>query len=624
MRFILVLLLFMSFCLEVFGQYSIEDQTSRIQKKFTTSKKHYKKKDYKRSLKILKSIQSQVDSCTDVHALQAEIFADLRDWKRAKSHLEMALSLEPNRKNRWYLWLANYCKKLNDKTCELKNLMIFQEQNGSEELHKKIDRRIKNLQFQASFQSFDTIKLEKLSTAINMEHADQYWSRLNAKGDQMVFVRRVNGQEDLYVAQLVNGKWQEAQPLASLNTAGNEGAHAFSPDGHILLLTLCNVPNQTKDCDLYITSIKGNTTTKLVSFGNLNSYGWDSQPTFGTDGNTIMFSSARKGSKGKDIYISTYTGTTWTTPEKLSDAINTGGDECAPFLHPDGRTLYFMSTGHQGFGGYDLFMSRKNVDGNWSKPINLGPSINTSGNEGALSIDLKGEFAYFSKADSLNRNSIYRFQLPDAFKPLPVSYLQVLVKDKHANNGMPAMIHVTDTVGVQRAYKIPKEGTVIVLNSDMVYQVQVEKTGYLFFSERLYAQESQRRDPIHWEIALVPITNEAKSNTPYILKNVLFKTGESKIQSGSELELMKLLNILKENPSLRIQINGHTDDIGDSVANKTLSKNRAASVKEYLVQHGIDTGRIQTVGYGDTKPLVPNTSETNRMLNRRTEFEIIE
>lgn len=472
--------------------------------------------------------------------------------------------------------------------------------------------------------------------------SDEYLPSLTADGSTMIFTRRDDYDENFYSStRQPDGSWGKAEFLEGVNTTQNEGAQTVSADGTWLVFTACNRRNDGSQgsCDLYWSLLKNEGWTKPTPFSSaINSADWDAQPSISPDGKTLFFSSTRPGGQGgKDLWFTTrLPGGKWTTPENLGPGINTRGEEQTPFLHPDGQTLYFTSDGLPGMGDNDLYFVRKNPDGAWGAPQNLGYPINTRASEGTLTVSLDGKTAYFAAIrPGSNKGSIdiYSFDLPAHARPQPVTYAKAKVTDASTGNALIASVEFTDLNTGQSfvSARTKPDGTFLVcLPAGKDYALNVSKEKYLFHSENFnLLATSTFEKPFLLDIALQPITggDEAtgaarKPSKPIVLRNVFFETGSAALLPASTTELNRLVALLNEAPDLRIQISGHTDDQGDEASNQILSENRAKAVYDYLAQNGIDAARLRYKGFGENKPIDTNSTAEGRAKNRRTEFVV--
>lgn len=480
---------------------------------------------------------------------------------------------------------------------------------------------------------------EKLPEMINTSEFSEYLPSLTAD-EQLIFFTRVSeNQEDIYYSiKDENGNWQESKMMPNINTFENEGAHTISADGRTIAFTFCSDGRggKPRGCNIYISFLKNNSWTSPAYFEAINSSSWDSQPNFSADGRTIIFTSRRPGGNGgSDLYWSKKDADgIWGKPVNLGPVINTSGNEESPFLHADGKTLFFNSDNHPGMGSFDLFYSRLLPDHSWTKPENLGYPINTEEHEGALIISLDGQTAYYSRGDGgvnfdQKQTDIYTFELPEKLRPAPVGFVQITVIDKETLLPLPSEINLlasADNIGTEDSFKTDDEGVLLIpLPLGKNYSLVIEKTGYLLYSDRFELLElDQKETAFKMAVYLTRITEDTIADeSPIVLRNVLFETNSYKIKEESFFELDKLFQLLLENPKIKIEIRGHTDNIGSEEDNLLLSENRARSVYEYLLLKGISEDRLSYKGFGESKPLDSNDDENGRRNNRRTEFVII-
>ena len=466
---------------------------------------------------------------------------------------------------------------------------------------------------------------------------EEYLPSLTADGNTMIFTRRDFIDENFYQSEFKNGAWSIAQPLTGVNTNQNEGAQHISPDGSWLVFTACNRRDDGSQgsCDLYWSQLKNTGWTQPVPFSaSINSSDWDAQPCISADGKTLFFSSMRPGGKGgRDLWFTTrQAGGKWSKPENLGATINTDLDEQTPFLHPDGQTLYFTSNGLPGMGENDLYLVRRQPDGTWGTPQNLGYPINTKANEGTLTVSLDGRTAYFAanRPDSQGGIDIYQFEMPANARPQPVTYARAKVKDAVTGKPLIAKVEFTDLkTGLSYVSANTKsDGSFLVcLPAGKDYALNVNKEKYLFYSENFNLVESATFDkPFLLNIELQPIGSDpdaiAPVSKPIALRNVFFETGSAALLPSSAAELDRLASLLTEVPTLRIQIYGHTDNVGDDGSNLKLSEARAKSVYDYLAAKNVAADRLKFKGYGEAQPIETNDTPEGRSRNRRTEFVV--
>jgi outer membrane protein OmpA-like peptidoglycan-associated protein len=407
----------------------------------------------------------------------------------------------------------------------------------------------------------------------------------------------------------------------------NEGAQNISQDGQWLIFTGCNFPEGMGSCDLYISYLTSEGWSTPENLGpSINTEFWEAAPSLSPDKRDLYFASRRPGGYGgNDIYVShRLQNGRWSPAENLGPVVNTIGDESTPFIHADNQSLYFTSNGHSGYGGDDLFVSRKTPDGKWTIPENLGYPINTIENEGSLIIAADGKTAYYAsdRADSKGGLDIYTFELRNDIRPARTLWVRGKVFDKKTGKGLPSSVELTDLSTKNLLSKVQTDETgnyLITLPVGKDYAFNVNRKGYLMFSENYSLSQKTPDSTYHVDIPLQPL----ETNAAVVLKNIFYDLNKYDLKPESQVELDKLVQLMKDNPTLAIQINGHTDNIGKPADNLVLSQNRAKAVVSYLTVKGIDPKRLSFKGWGDTQPIADNKSEAGRAQNRRTELKVI-
>lgn len=467
---------------------------------------------------------------------------------------------------------------------------------------------------------------QNLGDSINTKDLE-YFPSLTIDGSKMIFTRRIAGDEDFYESNFVNGKWSNAKPLGGkVNTNLNEGAQNISQDGQLLIFTGCNYPEGQGSCDLYFSVRTNNGWSEAQNLGPVvNTDFWESSPSLSPDKRDLYFASSRAGGfGGRDIWVTHRLPTgKWSRPENLGEAVNTSGDEGCPFMHADNETLYFNSNGHAGYGMTDLYFSKKVNDSSWVVAENLGYPVNTIDDQGSLIVAADGRTAYYASEGTDTRGGldIYSFQLREDIRPLKTLWVKGKVFDKKTNAGLPSAIELTDLKSGNIISKLQtdEEGNYLVtLPVGKDYAFNVNRRGYLFYSDNFSLAKNNPDAEFTVNIPLQPIEKGAT----IVLKNIFFATGKFDLENESKTELDKLVTLLNDNPNLKIQIDGHTDNVGQEKDNLLLSTNRAKSVVGYLLSKGINTQRLTYKGFGSTKPVAGNITEAEKALNRRTELSI--
>ena len=424
--------------------------------------------------------------------------------------------------------------------------------------------------------------------------------------------------------------WFPAVELGSpVNTTGDEGALCISPDGQYLFYSACNRPDGYGSCDLYVSKRQGNQWGEPQNLGpRVNSSYWETQPSFASDGQTLYFVSNRPGGKGSsDIWLSRLDGMgEWSQPTNLGDSVNTPESERGPFIHPDGRTLYFSSKGHTGMGEGDIFFSVLDEKGHWSQPVNIGYPLNTEADEVTFIVDNAGKYAWYSSAieGGYGLQDIYRINLPHSAKPLPVTYMKGIVSDSVTGRFLSASFRLTDVESgklvVLSESELQTGEFLLCIPSGKKYALSVEKPGYLFYSAHFALEgEAGIRKPYLKNVLLKPI----REGETIVMRNIFFETDSSRLLPESQTELYSLLDLLSRNPGLKIEISGHTDNSGGETYNQNLSEQRAGEVYHFLTGKGIAAQRLSFIGFGASRPIADNSTSEGRAQNRRTEFRVV-
>jgi outer membrane protein OmpA-like peptidoglycan-associated protein/tetratricopeptide (TPR) repeat protein len=466
---------------------------------------------------------------------------------------------------------------------------------------------------------------------------DEYWPSLSADEQTLVITRLIKSddyfrkvQEDFFISHWQEENWSVMKNAGKpLNTLDNEGAQALSGDGRFMVFTACNRSDGVGRCDLYYSIREGETWSVPKNLGKpVNTSYRETQPSLTPDGRTLYFASDRPGGKGlHDIWVTHRdVRNNWSVPVSLGDIVNTDGIEMSPFIHPDGRSLYFSSDGHIGLGGYDLFVTRSDSNGLWNKPVNLGYPINTNRDEIGLIVNELGNKAYYSSDIVKSQGKdIFMFDLPEHSRPMMVTYMKGRVFDASDRHELRALFELTDLdTGreIYRSFSDSTSGTFLVsIPANHNYMLNVSRRGYLFYSDNFALKGVYNAEkPYLKDIPLQPI----QVGNSIVLKNVFYETDSYALKKESVTELNKVVRFLQTNPAIRIEISGHTDNTGTEEYNRILSENRAKTVAAYLLNASIEPGRIVHKGYGMSSPASQNETEAGKAQNRRTELKIIE
>ncbi|SMG17513.1 WD40-like Beta Propeller Repeat [Marivirga sericea] len=431
-----------------------------------------------------------------------------------------------------------------------------------------------------------------------------------------------NSNEDLYIAKQVDGMWQDAIQLRDINSRYNEGSATLNAEGDQIIFARCGAPDGFGNCDLYETHLNEDSVwTKAVNLGaNLNSKAWDSHPTLSVTGDTLFYASDRIGGFGlADIYFSVRgEDNNWTTAKNLGPIVNTRGNEVSPFIHPRYNILYFSSNGHLlNFGGFDIYKSNAKSF-LWDEPKNIGPLINTEGDEYYFTIDSESEDLFYAGSSSMRSRNLDLFSFPLPMEAMPGADTKVsgIVTDTVQGQPFRGIVSIVDIEnGIEIAPKFTREdGSFefnLINNANYVMVVQSDK---LFRIEEMFFLSgdtvmNRNIDPISSKIRF---------------KSIEFEKNSAKLRPDMYSDLDKVVDFLLDYPEFKLKISGHTDSSGDELRNKSLSQERADAIRDYIIiLHPIEEDRVVAEGYGNSRPVVQDEeTDDDRRLNRRVEFEI--
>lgn len=432
--------------------------------------------------------------------------------------------------------------------------------------------------------------------------------------------------EKFMISEKKEGSFDKGEPLpAPFNKSGsnNEGGASITIDDKHLYFTV----NKNGNFDIYTSDEVAGQWTEPRSLGReINDPEfWDSQPCIAPDGKTLYFVSIRDSvTRTSDIYVSRRENNgNWKKASPLPSPINTPGSEKTPFIHPDNKTFYFSSDNLSGMGGYDIFMSKLQADGSWSTPVNLGYPINTEGNELGFFVSTDGKKGYFASDQLKGKGSydIFEFDLHEAVKPDRVLFIKGDLKDETETAPGAAKIELRNAASQELAEVVydtisGKYASVVAFNDD--YILTVKKKDYAFNSAYFSKADTSHPEPKKVDFTL----ERTRVGGSYTLHNVLFESKSATLTLQDKTIISGFADYLKENPTIRVELQGHTDDMGDAASNQKLSEERARSVYNYLLSTGISAARLSSRGFGQTRPVADNTTTEGRSKNRRTEFVI--
>ncbi len=463
--------------------------------------------------------------------------------------------------------------------------------------------------------------------------------------------------EDIYVSEQQNGIWLKAKSVGEpLNTNDHDATIGLSPDGQTMY-----VYRSDGNGDIFESVLEGDHWTEALEVeGEINSPYRESSACVSFDGKKLYFVSDQEltgAMGGTDIYVSELQGDkTWGTPRNLGPAVNTKYDEEQVFLMPDGKTMYFSSQGHNTMGGFDIFVTSLQANGKWSRPKNIGPPMNTPGDDVFYSSTASGKYAYYSSAaeggfggsdiykitylspvyssamdgeDPLIASQVEPIKETESVKQMEIKTIRLtivkgMIRDAVSKKAVEANIEIVDNEKNEIVFVTRSNSAtgnyLLSLPSGKNYGIAVHQKGYMFHSENFDIPPAQDYTEISKDIEMLNI----KVGSKVILKNIFFDSGKSTLRSTSQPEIDRIAEFMKRYKTVKIKINGHTDNIGDNAGNKILSQSRAEAVMQALVSKGVNRTRVKAEGFGENQPIADNKTEEGRQQNRRVEFEILQ
>ncbi len=573
-----------------------------------------------------------IENCSDYHAscfyFLGVINFSQQDKTEAIKYFKLFKSFKHNEVNRYP---SDYDKKVND----VNSVLV--------ELEAEQDLLTNQVPFEPS--------IVKNVSSKN----DEYFPMISPDNELMFYTRKV---DDRALGDMVSN-WQEKftfsqrpdvkspfnngeflKPPFNTGEFSNYGSATLSVDNKEMIICACKKEvvygRDYLNCDLYSTTYErsgagGNDFmwTPLKNLGpNINTQdGWEAQPSMSADGNTLYYTAARPTTRDNDIFVSLRQPDGSWGKARPFDEINTSGKDKSPFLHQDSETLYFVSSStdeRKGVGGLDIFYIREEDEGKWSKPKNIGYPINSKEDELGLFVSTDGKIAYFSSRVGGDWN-IYSFELYEEARPKAVAILKGELKDEQGQPIKDAKIEIAyegskEVTQVKVNGDDGKYAAVVKLDKNQDVMVTVKKEGHAFDS-KLVTKEEFKSEQVTIKGKDLEV-KELKVGEAYTINDILYATNSAELSKRSKFILDGFARFLNENPTIKVAIQGHTDDVGDDNKNLVLSEERAVGVKDYLISQGIKSDRLSAKGYGETQPKMPNTSESNRAKNRRTDFVI--
>lgn len=488
----------------------------------------------------------------------------------------------------------------------------------------------------------EDLEAERLSPAVNSEVSEMrplispdgktlFFSRSNHPGN----IGGKDDDEDIWYSELdeTTGKWKEARNIGPvLNNKGPNYVSSVTPDGNSMLLLLGNeyLPNGKMKAGLSLSSKieTGWSQPEALTVENLYNYSEKANFYMANNRKTLLMSIEREDTYGdRDLYASfVKPDGTWSEPVNLGNVVNSASEESAPFLAADDETLYFSSNGFAGFGGTDIYVSRRLDDSwkNWTEPENLGPDINSESDDEFFNIPASGEYAFYSRGVGTDNMDIFKLELPVFYKPAPVVLVQGKVFNSKTNEALGGVKilyeRLPDGTEIGLATTDPNTGAYkIVLPSGAKYGYLAEAEGFVAINANIDLNDLEEYKELDKDLFLVPI----ETGATIVMNNIFFEFDRSSLQEGSYPELSRVVEFMNNNSDVEIEIAGHTDSLGPEYYNNALSNRRAKAVFDYLVEKGIAAERVVSRGFGESKPISSNDTKEGQAQNRRVEFKIL-
>ena len=622
----------------------------KVEKLYDEGMSFYKKGNYTETLRVMKSVISKEPEFTDAYYI-----IGLINFKRYNSNFKEAgrnfmkvLELCPEYNNYIFFYLGEISYTNESYDSVVRYLTEFVRDVDKIKSDEDYERAMELLNFSEFYLDviskpvpFEPKVVEGISSVEN-----EYLAILSPDNLMALYTREIKLLPDrnslfqtskkvekfMFSTKTEDGIFSDGEEMPEpFNMNENEGGATLTIDNNTLYYTVCKYTknNTYYNCDIYYSeNVYGDwTKIKGVSDRINQSTTWESQPSISSNGNTLYFISDRPGGiGGYDIYKSVKNDKgEWSYPVNLGPKINSKGNEKSPFIHPDGKTLYFSSDGWKGLGGSDIFYSRADSSGNWGKPKNIGYPINSADDEVGFFVSTDGSHGFYASNKLRGKGGwdLYSFELYPEAQPEKVLFIKGTVRSEAIAEPVKARIELKN-METKKISEIPLDSTtgnyvtVAPFNDD--YVMTVKKEGYVYETRYISRIDSTFKTPATVDVEIEQI----ELNKSYQINDIYFNFNSYSLSDESKAVLDQLIEFLNENPKIRIQIQGHTDNIGNDADNLYLSENRARSVYDYLLTKNIEKFRLTFKGYGETMPVATNDTEEGRARNRRTVFVITE
>lgn len=631
--FIFLLLPALTFCQEKGGFVA----TTNAKKSLQYAQQFINDNDLDQALKQLRHTIKIKEDFAVAYREMGKVLLEMEKYREAKDAFETSFDLDPKLSRASYFECGECCFQLGeldlanyyyDKYTELKGSSYANadKESGMEITYDyRLEQRLINIAYLAQLDrsTYADLSISNLGEVINSP-TDEYLPTITSDGFQLVFTRTDKKEDqNIMISEKVKGTWGDSRPFSDkINTSKNEGMARFAPHGKSFYFAGCMRADTEGGCDIYEASLEQGRIGKIDRMdGLLNSRAWDSQPSITCDGQTMYFSSTRQGGMGgADIWMSTLQSNgEWSAAENIGGMINTPGDEEAPFISSDGKTLYFTSTGHEGQGEGDLFICRKDLNKRWGKPQNMGFPINSPAKELGIYVQGDGITAYFSsaRAGGSGGMDIYQMQLPEVFRPDPIVHLEGMVVDEETGEPIATKVRIGRESQKFEVQSDEEGWFFMCLPGNKAYSFMVQEKGYDHYISAVYLEPQDNAVPVKVDITLLPQRApkpELVSRGPQIKeKRVQFFFGFDSyiLNKDSQTDLDQLATFLKRDKEWEVEVVGYADAVGNKEYNKQLSEKRAKTIVSYLNDSGLELEQvIRKEGLGSIQMI--NDSEGNK------------
>ena len=586
----------------------------------------FQAENYEQCIQLLQSSIQKDTNFADPYITLFQVYSKIKQTQKAIDIFEKAIVKDSANCIPYILKYATALATLGDYEKALNMLNAYETKAPPYQL-QNIKDLITICQFAKLHPADASVKVTNVGDSINTADAE-YFPTVTVQDSLLLFMRRdTYKREDFLFSTFTANGFTAAKPLSdTLNFANKKGAPSLSSDLNTLYYAAEYNDIGYGRYDIYkVSKIDSGWSAPLNLGRNINSDFWESAPSISPDGQALFFSSNKPGGMGGiDIYVSYKNKNgVWGKAFNLGPNINTTGDDQTPFIHADNRTLYFASNGWPGYGGTDLFVTYKKVDGKWSKPTNLGYPINTFDNEGSIAIASNGIQGYIAsdRIDSRGGLDIYKVVLPENVRANRTYYFNGFITDAITHKAIPGLVRLADPKDSTKFMMVNVDSSgsfVLSIPEFDSLGIQVNSPQHEYASSLISKENLVQLDGTTQYFNLNPIQNKFTKD----FKNVFFEVNAAQLTRASFVELDALVNYLESSVNATILIEGHTDNTGTDMANMNLSEKRANAIAQYLISKGIVKERIATKGFGASKPIADNNTQTGRAKNRRTSFTI--